>query len=111
MSFENPVGATAHCRIAVEIKFLSKPHKTFTRVSWKYHLANWSAMCDKLSTCDWGDTSDVNKKWAVIRDNIKEAMDLFIPKVVIRRKMDDQPWFTDKCAIACTNKEKAWRTF
>jgi hypothetical protein len=36
-------------------------------------------------------------------------MNSFIPKVVIKRKVDDQPWFTDKCAIACANKEKAWR--
>ena len=111
VSFEKPIGATAHCRITVELKFVPKSSSTFTKVSWKYHLANWSAMCDKLRTCDWGNTNDVNQKWAIIWDNVKDARNSFIPKVTIKHKVDDQPWFTDKCAIACANKEKAWRAF
>ena len=58
-------------------------------------------MCDHLKTCDWGNTSDVNQKWAIVHDNVKEAMNYFILKVVIKCKVDDQPWFTDKCAIVC----------
>ena len=111
VSFENPVGATAHCRIAVELKFAPKSQSTFTKTSWKYHLANWPAMCDHLKTCDWGNTDDVNQKWDTIRGDVKDAMNRFIPKVIIKRKVDDQPWFADKCSIVCANKEKAWRAF
>ena len=31
--------------------------------------------------------------------------------MIIKRRVNDQPWFTDKCSIACAEKEKAWRAF
>jgi hypothetical protein len=34
-----------------------------------------------------------------------------IPQSTINRCIKDQPWFTDKCALACMKKEKAWKKF
>jgi hypothetical protein len=58
-----------------------------------------------------GRTVDVNQKWDIIKNNIKHAMEKYIPNTTIKRRIDDQPWFTDKCAIICHKKEKAWQCY
>ena len=42
---ENSVGSSSHARIAVTLRFSPTLFKTYTKVSWQYHLANWVDMC------------------------------------------------------------------
>ena len=58
-----------------------------------------------------GSTVDINLKWDVNKENIKRAMEKYMPNVTVKRRIDDQPWFTDKCANICHKKEKAWQCF
>ena len=88
VSLENAVGASAHCRIVTVLKLFPKSCKTYTKVGWKYHLANWPAMCETLKNADWSDTADVNQKWTLIKNNITQAMNSFIPKSIIKRSIN-----------------------
>ena len=111
VSLENAIGSSSHCRVEVTLKTAPVMNKTYNKVSWKYHRADWKGMNEHLRGADWGNSSDVNQRWTTIKERIKNAMDIYIPKVVIRRRISDQPWFTDKCAIICSQKEKAWRSY
>jgi len=52
VSLENAVGASAHCRIVTVLKLSPKSRKTYTKVGWKYYLADWPAMCKTLKNAD-----------------------------------------------------------
>lgn len=111
VTLEKPVGNSPHVRIAFNFKMTPKTHKSYNKVSWQYHRANWVGLCENLKSCDWSLDHDVNQTWEKVKNNILKGMNLFIPKKVFKRSINDQPWFTDKCAIACMNKQKAWQRY
>jgi len=89
-----------------------KSHQFYSKTSWKYHLAKWDCMKFELTNCDWNiDQDDVDAIWEKFKGNILTAMKQNIPQSVIKRSMKDQPWFNDKCSIACAKKERLWRQF
>jgi len=108
VTLETPVGISPHSRVAFTFKMSPKTHKTYNKISWLYHRANWEDLCKSLKLCDWIVNHDVNQSWEKAKSNIQQAMNHFIPKKVIKRNSNDQPWFTDKCAIACFYKQKMW---
>ena len=61
ISLKNAVGASSHCRIAVVLNIKPNRHKTYIRACWKYHCADWVAMCEHLASCDWGKTHQVEQ--------------------------------------------------
>ena len=111
VTLENPVGVSPHSRVAFTFKMSPKTHKTYNKISWQYHRANWEDLCKSLKSCDWIVNQDVNQTWEKVRSYIQQAMNHFIPKKDIKRNTNDQPWFTDKCAIACLHKQRMWSQY
>ena len=108
LTLENPIGCSPHCVVSFSFDMVSKVQKSYSKISWKYHRADWDGFCDYLQQCDWLVGDDVNLGWEKVKTNITSGMEKFIPKKVIKRNVSDKPWFTDKCAIACSKKKKAW---
>ncbi|HYT44134.1 MAG TPA: hypothetical protein VEP90_17475 [Methylomirabilota bacterium] len=48
----------------------------------------------------------MNQTWDKVKSNITQAISKFI-----KRNINDQPWFTDKCAIASLLKQKMWSQY
>ena len=107
VSLGNAIGSSSHCRVKVTLRTAPVLNKTYSKVSWKYHRADWIGMNKYLKGAYWGNSCNVDWRWTSIKDSIKKAMDVYIPNVIIKHSVSDQPWFTDKCAIACSRKEKA----
>ena len=111
VSLDSAIGSSPHSRIAVLLNLSPKVQKSYSKISWQYHRANWEEMKECLRSSDWDTKNGVNNRWEKLKNNIKLAMKSFIPAKMIIRKANDQPWFTDNCAVACTKKEKAWKVF
>ncbi len=111
ISFENPVGSSSHTRVAINLIFDPSCHVMYKKTSWLYHKGNWEDLRNKLGNSDWNFNEDVNLAWDKCKANIKLAMDQHIPKRVIKRRINDKAWFTDKCALVLRKKVKAWKSF
>jgi hypothetical protein len=108
---EDPLGSSPHGLVSFKIDISTKVVKTYLKTSWQYHRADWDGLCSFLQNSDWTLGDNVNLAWGKVKSNIISGMESFIPKYVIKRNVNDKPWFTDKCAIACSNRKKAWHQY
>ena len=60
VTLENPVDTSPHSRVAFTFKRSPKIHKSYNKISWQYHRANWEDLCKSLKLCDWIVNKDVN---------------------------------------------------
>ena len=79
-SLENAVGSSSHARVAVTLCFSPTIHKSYNKISWQYHRADWEGMCQFFESTEWCSSRDVNERWSSIKHCILQSMDKFIPK-------------------------------
>ena len=113
VSVDAPLGSSDHCVVMdvanYRLPTTSKPGK---RKIWLYDKADWDGLRSFLSEADWSSLSkahSADSAWNCVKDNIGDAMDLFIPSRTTKHKYSDKPWFNGKCHDAVKSKQKAYK--
>lgn len=115
VSVDAPLGSSDHCVVTTIANYrLPTPSKPSKRKVWLYEKADWDGMRSYLAETDWSSLArcqDANAAWSCVKDNISDAMDIFIPSRNSKHRFSDKPWFNEKCHDAVDAKQKAYKNW
>ena len=104
-----PIGRSDHSHVCLELEITSTlPGFDVACVVPLKTRVNWDAVRAKVVELPWQSIYRSDDPVDVLNHHLNGLLDFYVPKVTIRKRHGDRPWFDETCRAAFKRKQTAY---
>ena len=112
VSVSAPIGRSDHSHLQIDFQITSTvPGFDVGRIVPLKSRVNWVAVRKKVSELPWQSVYRSDDPVTVLNDYLSGLLNFYVPKVTIRKRHGDMPWFDESCRSAFKRKQTAYNSW